>query len=62
MVTPSLALDFTTAFLDSCVTFTCTTDATDQSATSPVLGQGTAAKVFYYKQALLAVELAALVN
>lgn len=36
--------------------------ATDQSATSLVLGQGTAAKVSYYKQALLAAELAALVN
>lgn len=39
-----------------------TWDATDQSATSLVLGQGTAAKVSYYKQALLAAELAALVN
>ena len=36
--------------------------ATDQSATSLVLGQGTAAKVSYYKQALLAAELAALVS
>ena len=36
--------------------------ATDQSATSLVLGQGTAAKVSYYKQVLLAAELAALVN
>lgn len=36
--------------------------ATDQSATSLVLGRGTAAKVSYYKQALLAAELAALVN
>lgn len=34
----------------------------NQSATSLVLGQGTSAKVAYYKQALLAAELAALTN
>ena len=36
--------------------------ASDQSATSLVLGQGTVAKVAYYKQAFLAAELAALTN
>lgn len=36
--------------------------ASDQSATSLVLGSGTVAKVAYYKQALLAAELAALTN
>lgn len=36
--------------------------ASDQSATSLVLGQGTVAKVSYYKQALIPAELAALTN